>query len=158
MTWAGWCTADDVEERVNQLVSNTNWGDAKVESRIDRAERFITAKLTGLFGATTIAAWTTTCPPYMADVCADLAGSYVLSDWHGEAQLAEGEPGKILYERAMAAIDAILDGMVVLVDSAGTAVATVCDQIESTTREVEPMFTMHKQVQDDTLAGSLDDF
>ena len=160
MPWSGWCAAADVRLRVKQATVAATWTDPLIQDRIDRAEHALEAELTGLFGATTIAAWLTSCPPLMKDICADQAAVYVLTDWHGEAQKAQGTPGARLQERVDTAIAAILDGKKTLTDSAGVAVPTVCDRVESTTEHREPVFTTHRRVQERHRGerGSLDDY
>jgi hypothetical protein len=160
MPWAGWCTAADVRLRVKQATVAAAWTDLLIQDRIDRAQRTLTGQFVGLFGYTTISGWLTSCPPVMVDVCADQAALYVLTDWHGEAQRAEGKPGARLQERVDLAIAAILEGKVTLLDSAGAAVPTVCDRVDSTTIKREPVFTTRRRVQDRHRGedGSLDDY
>jgi hypothetical protein len=143
---------------VKQATIAATWTDALIEVRIDRAERTLTGKLAGLFGYTTISGWLTACPPIMVDVCADQAAVNVLLDWHGEAQKAKGTIGATIQERVDTAIADILAGKITLLDSAGTAVPTVCDLVESTTREKEPAFSIGERVLDDTQRGSLDEY
>jgi hypothetical protein len=160
MPWSGWCDAADVRYRVRQATAAATavWDDTAIELRITRAQNTLTGKLVGLFGYTTISGWLTACPAVMVDICADQAAVYVLTDWHGEAQTQPGKPGERLQARVDAALADILASKVTLLDSVGTAVPTVCDLVESTTREKEPTFSMGEQVLDDTQRGTLDDY
>jgi hypothetical protein len=144
---------------VKQATIAAGWPDATIQTQhIDRAKRTLTSKLLGLFGYTTISGWLTACPAIMVDVCADQAAVYVLTDWYGEAQMQKGKPGEMLQARVDAAIADILAGKITLLDAVGTAVPTVCDLVESTTREKEPAFSIGERVLDDTQRGTLDDY
>jgi hypothetical protein len=156
-----WCTKVDVRYRVPQATVAKGWEDADIEARIARAETTLTARLLALYGATQITSWAATCPALMVQICADQAAVYVLTDWHGEAQMTEGSPGADLQARVDAAIERLYKRVDYLADSAGVLIAFAElgeSLFESTTREHEPTFTLGHEVQDDTEPGSLDGY
>jgi|GEM_PF-6698997 len=169
MAWSGWCTEDQVRQRVRQATDAADWGDTEIQARVDRAmELDLKPAFTPRYGSTQVALWDAidTRPDLIDHLTADMAAAYVLADAYGQDPFSEGTMAANLYKRFKAKMDEVFSGKADLVLADGTTIKPVdtgrtqwgSNRYDPSLDTQEPLYTMGRKALDETKPGSLDGY
>jgi hypothetical protein len=155
---ADWIKISDVKQRLGVAETAKGYEDIDIQDRISRAQKRIKAKLQATISIDTTEGWDAdTVPPIVAEWTADLAASYILSDYAGQALLDKMTLAGSLFSKVEIDLEAVRLGKLQIVDTTNASVEPAVDVISSTTQDKTPHYSMNNPGDSTYGDGTLDE-